>query len=419
MDKITLHNYEAYLLDYSEGNLSMEDLASLKSFILAHPELEIQLEEESLPSLMQENESVDFKNNLKKDKVFLEDEDLINYLEGNLSPDEQKTIELKLAKDKELARTFELYRKTFLQGDLQEKFTGSANLKKTEDDLVLTNRPIAFLENQLSPEERRAFEKELSLNTSLKEEFDLYKKTVLLADKTQIYPDKNALKKKGRVIALFGYRSVASMAAAVTLLLALVVVYKAVYPEVTKVSSVAHSGIDNSNGKIASKSNGNFSSDTNIQKTPAQTNPAVATIKKQFNHGVNPKHSKDSVLSNPILNGGEKNNLAENKPLEIKQENRNKELKQEETNLGLASNKDTSNTNSTETELSKHTYLLALEEVEEEGATKKNSLKEGLWKRAVQLAKQANKLGVKSVDGQENSENKFRLSFNSFSVEKK
>lgn len=419
MNKITIHNYEAYLLDYSEGTLTVEDLASLKSFILAHPELEIQLEEEILPSLLEENEAVDFKNSLKKDTIFLEDEALINYLEGNLNPDEQKTVELKLAKDKELAHTFELYKKTLLPVDLNEKFEGSENLKKRDEDFVLTNLLIAFLENQLSPEEHSAVEKELSLDASIKAELELYKKTVLLADKTQIYPDKSELKKKGRVIALFGYRSVASIAAAVALLLALFVVYKAVSPDVTRVSPMAHKDEDHSGSKTVPNATGSFSSETDIQKTPLKINPQATATKKQLNRGATPKYSKDSISIDPVLNAREKHNLAENETIEKKQEDQNKELKQDATNSGLASNRDTANINTSDTELSKHTYLLALEEVEEEDATKKSSLKEGLWKRAVQLAKQANKMGVKSVDGQENSENNFRLSFNSFSVEKK
>ncbi len=38
--KITINNYEAYLLDYLEGRLQEEDIARLEQFLEAHPELE-------------------------------------------------------------------------------------------------------------------------------------------------------------------------------------------------------------------------------------------------------------------------------------------------------------------------------------------------------------------------------------------
>jgi len=75
--------------------------------------------------------------------------------------------------------------------------------------------------------------------------------------------------------------------------------------------------------------------------------------------------------------------------------------------------------------ISKKNYLVVAEDISEENdlmELKESSTaggKKGLWKRAVRLARQANKLGVKSIDGQENSKNNYRLSFNSFSVEKK
>lgn len=50
MSKINLNNYEAFLLDYLEGNLSAEDTADLLLFASHHPELEIDLDDE-LPIL--------------------------------------------------------------------------------------------------------------------------------------------------------------------------------------------------------------------------------------------------------------------------------------------------------------------------------------------------------------------------------
>lgn len=53
MKKISIFNYEAYYLDYLEGNLSDEDVVELLAFLDKHPELK--LEEEELP-LFESNE---------------------------------------------------------------------------------------------------------------------------------------------------------------------------------------------------------------------------------------------------------------------------------------------------------------------------------------------------------------------------
>jgi hypothetical protein len=47
-----------------------------------------------------------------------------------------------------------------------------------------------------------------------------------------------------------------------------------------------------------------------------------------------------------------------------------------------------------------------------------NERKKGFWERATFIARQANKLGIKSVDGLADEKRHFRISFNAFSVEK-
>ena len=43
MSQINIHNYEAYLLDFSEGNLTDELQMELELFLIQHPELDINL----------------------------------------------------------------------------------------------------------------------------------------------------------------------------------------------------------------------------------------------------------------------------------------------------------------------------------------------------------------------------------------
>jgi len=43
MGQINIHNYEAYLLDFSEGNFTNELQVELELFLIQHPEIDINL----------------------------------------------------------------------------------------------------------------------------------------------------------------------------------------------------------------------------------------------------------------------------------------------------------------------------------------------------------------------------------------
>ena len=65
MSQINLHNYEAYLLDYSEQQLSAVEVAELLLFVELHPELNIEIEEIQLAYLDQSTEEFKEKDFLK------------------------------------------------------------------------------------------------------------------------------------------------------------------------------------------------------------------------------------------------------------------------------------------------------------------------------------------------------------------
>jgi hypothetical protein len=82
------------------------------------------------------------------------------------------------------------------------------------------------------------------------------------------------------------------------------------------------------------------------------------------------------------------------------------------------------NVSSEKNELSSETTKLTVlpetvDSEEEEGGLDISEPRKGLWQRAVALAQQANKLGIKSVQGEEEGNDRFRISFNAFSVEKR
>jgi hypothetical protein len=126
VSKINLNNYEAFMLDHLEGNLSQQDIIALKAFALLHPELELNFEEE-LVTLNNESILFDGKQNLK---TGFSDELVIGYLENVLNV-EEKTQAQELEKNN-LVFKYELglYKRTIVAADASIVFENKERLKR-------------------------------------------------------------------------------------------------------------------------------------------------------------------------------------------------------------------------------------------------------------------------------------------------
>jgi hypothetical protein len=406
MAVINLHNYEAYLLDYFEGNLDKELEGELKAFVMAHPELEVDMDGD-LPVFSKEDIGFDFKNELLKTEDNIPGEELLNYLEGNLGPAEKLRLEKRLSQDADLARELELLKKTILIPELSEVLSLKNELIKNEDQFVLNNLVIAYFEKTLNREETVAFEKALASEKNLRDELALVEKTRLVADASLVYPGKDGLKKEARVIALFNYR--VAVAAAVLLVLGLAVFFM-----------VNNNPSKNLSEPQLAKKEINSNAKSNAvhakKEIAAETNSLVATkdfipTKKAGNPVFNkqPVHTSTVLIANqqstlsPVISNEDKMDTTALAGHEVKKENKNNEPVNEApvmryTNIdALAVSTDTD------------------EDIEPVNKPAKN----GFWKRAVKVAQQMNGLGVKAVKGDEKENENYSLSFNSFSVEKK
>lgn len=136
MHHINTHNYEAFLLDFSEGNLSEHLQIELELFLIQHPELEIDLNELSLINI--ENDNAIFLN--------------------------------------------------------------KNSLKKTESDLVSQTQFIAYIEKQLSENECLELEKSCKNNSNLSKELKLYTSTINIPDSSIFFKNKPSLKRQPKVI---------------------------------------------------------------------------------------------------------------------------------------------------------------------------------------------------------------------------
>ncbi len=419
MRKINLHNYEAFLLDYLDGNLNETDLQELKTFALLNSQLDIDLSNDSLPFFNSENEIFLNKFELKKTSEDIYNEDVLNYIEGNLSEQEKINFELLLSLNPKLKREVEAYKKTDLKIVADGLKFNSLYLLKTEDDLILNNFAINYIENNLSVSEKTHFENELKTNLVLQKEVKRLQQTKLIVDLYSIYPNKEELKKEAKVITLFNFRTVSAMAAGLLLLISLSFVLNYYVNSKEKVE-----------GKIALQ------------------------LKNKTNFSILKKQSTNSVIANSLINNSSNNLIAKNnrhsKPFDFSQGKLNRKnflkiksiiynnntkyialnnvVKKDttlstpiNTTLDIAIQTNSLNPTITNTinAVTTQTILLVYEEDVEEYPQTAVPQKNNFWKRAVKVAKQLNGLGLKAIKGDEKPNNDYVLGFNSVSVEKK
>ena len=197
MNRINLNNYEAWLLDYAEGNLPAEDTADLLLFMEQHPELQTDVDnlmEFILPS--DEIISADFKQQLhKNDAAFKEHfENLcIAFYDKTITAAEKNELESILNQNPHWTKEFKAFAHVYIQQESDIEFTAKSSLKKqfqTEggfDDLA-----VKALEGLLSKIEQSAFEASLQNDSSKQLHWKAFQKTVLPQEHF-VYEEKTAL----------------------------------------------------------------------------------------------------------------------------------------------------------------------------------------------------------------------------------
>lgn len=220
---INKHNYEAFFLDYHEGNLTPQQVADLLLFIDQHPELKEEFE--SFENVTIEDYSsivFESKSELKKEiTVENKDEYFIRSVENTLTSADSKLLKDYIKQHPQYLQEFELFQKTKLSHDNAIIFENKEVLKQisiSADDLM-----IASVEGLLTSKEEKAFYQRLSTDQKMQNDLSLYKQTRLVADASIIFENKNELKQKRRkAIPLFYY---VALAASVLLLFGLFYIF--------------------------------------------------------------------------------------------------------------------------------------------------------------------------------------------------
>jgi len=219
MDKINRNNYEAYFLDFAEGNLSDEERKEVLDFIRSNPDLKEELEEFELIQLPAEDEDPGHWADLKKnysDSQELRDELYFNALEGDLSEKDEKSLS-KLLENKAYAEEYNLWKRLKLtSSNLQGEWS---NLHQIGPDKEITKTNfdhflIASSEGLLSEEQETQLEILASEIPNGKKELNRARNLHLKAPVGIFYPDKDKLyKKKERAGLLIWFARTAAVAA--------------------------------------------------------------------------------------------------------------------------------------------------------------------------------------------------------------
>lgn len=133
---ITRKNYEAYFLDYHEGNLADHQVAELMEFLAQNPALQEEFEAFEMIVIEEDAAPLPFDRNVLKKGLnagtgFPIDENmLIAYHEGDLEDIEKKHVLKAVTRHPEIRKSFALYKSSYLQADTSIVFPSKKALKK-------------------------------------------------------------------------------------------------------------------------------------------------------------------------------------------------------------------------------------------------------------------------------------------------
>jgi len=221
---INKNNYEAFFLDYHEGNLTPEQVAEVLLFVEQHPELKEEFENFENFSIDAEELKFENKSLLKKHiDINNIEEYIVLSIEGKLNKAEKDLLNSYLKQHPQHQKTVDLYQKTKLTPDYSIVFESKEDLKRID---AMEELLISSIEGLLSDKENTLLNKQLLADAKLKNDLAIYKQTKLVADNSIVYPNKEELyQKESKVIPLFYYVSAAAAIAIIVGIFALYNVY--------------------------------------------------------------------------------------------------------------------------------------------------------------------------------------------------
>jgi hypothetical protein len=219
---INKNNYEAFFLDYHEGNLSPQQVADLLLYIEQHPELREEFESFENVTLEDfSNISFENKSGLKKEITLDNKEEFfIKAVEGTLIPAEKTLLNDFIKQHPQYKTDLELFQKTKLVADNSIVFENKESLKRDLTPTLSTSSAlqapspkekgngvnlfgegadtahllISAVEGLLTSSETALLNQQLAVDPEMQHSLHLYQQTKLGADTSIVFEDKEELK---------------------------------------------------------------------------------------------------------------------------------------------------------------------------------------------------------------------------------
>lgn len=140
--KLSRSNYELWFIDYTDGKLSPSQMEELLHFLEQHPDLKKEFEVFTAGEIKLEATYCTFKGkaSLKRaEQSKLAIEQLIAYMENDLSSEEKVSVTMLVASDKKSSKELTLLKRTRLQPDEAIVFPSKHQLKR---DRIISIRSI-------------------------------------------------------------------------------------------------------------------------------------------------------------------------------------------------------------------------------------------------------------------------------------
>ncbi len=225
--KINRDNYEAYFLDYHEGQLSPEMVEEVLIFVDQNPDLKNVFEEFEAVTLVADKDIVfGEKSALRKNHIFATsqvnemnyEEFLIGETEGLLNAEQLASIEEFISINPQFEKDRKLYALAHLSAENEIVFEAKDSLKQKAIPVGLINEETFEtymaheLEGDLNPDEKIQLVEFMQYNPQLEKDRKLYKQTILTAETDIVFEDKASLKKSVIPIRRIVYYALAAAA---------------------------------------------------------------------------------------------------------------------------------------------------------------------------------------------------------------
>ncbi|NSW45932.1 MAG: hypothetical protein HPY79_08985 [Bacteroidales bacterium] len=202
--EINRQNIELIFFEYLEGNLTLLQTKELFAFLEQNPDLKNEFENYQQIKLQPKPIKYSKKERLKKEHQFANDFEIlcIRFIENDLTENEKNDFLKIIAQDAEKQQIFSKYQKTKLLPKLSLKYKNKEQLYKLEIN-TFDEKCIAYIEKQLSKDEKNILLKEIKNNSEKNKIFTSYKNTILEPDTQIRLENKNRLKKQSTSVLKF------------------------------------------------------------------------------------------------------------------------------------------------------------------------------------------------------------------------